>query len=450
MVEIVSGPCREQLPQRDDAELRVRSAAIEIALGQLERGQIAEVLLSERSELVEKARERASPGQIELRKAIEFVERTGLTVLENDLRARHPVGVLAMNQVPHHVVRAPRLATFIRGNPPFRKAAQHGIERRRRPGEDRYGFVHDERPARSVCSCRHRRHYTNPGRSARRTVGAKGMEHTRSVITSHGELCYTVAGRGPAVVAIQGVGVAGRGWQPQVDGLADRFTFVTFDHRGIGRSPRGVHPLSIEGMARDALSVAEAEGLTRFHVIGHSLGGLVAQHVALTARDRVQSLTLMCTFANGAHATRPSARMLLPGLRTRIGTRAMRRRGMVRLVMPPAYLRDRDSRLVATELEALFGRDLADQPPIISEQLRAMSRYSAVARLPELAGLPTLVLSATHDPIAPPRRGKEIASLIRGARFVEFGEAGHALPIQCAAEVNALLVDHLTQAQRGR
>ena len=75
-----------------------------------------------------------------------------------------------------------------------------------------------------------------------------------------------------------------------------------------------------------------------------------------------------------------------------------------------------------------------------------MSRYSAAPRLHELSGIPTLVVSGTHDPIAPPAYGKEIASLIRGARFTEFPDASHALPIQCAAEVNSLLLDHLTVA----
>jgi aminoacrylate hydrolase len=276
--------------------------------------------------------------------------------------------------------------------------------------------------------------------------GFVDREHT--LLTNHGELRYTVTGTGPAVLSIQGVGVAGRGWQPQIDGLAHRFTCIAFDNCGIGRSPRGSHPLTVEGMAQDALAIADAEGLGRFHLLGHSLGGLIAQHVALTARDRVKSLALLCTFADGADATRLSARMFMLGLRTRIGTRQMRRIGMIRMVMPAAYLRDKDLSLLAQQLGDVFGRDLADQPPIVSEQLRAMSRYRATARLIELSGIPTLVLSAAHDPIAPPRLGKAMASAIAGARFEEFPDASHALPIQCASAVNTRLLEHFTQAER--
>jgi pimeloyl-ACP methyl ester carboxylesterase len=99
------------------------------------------------------------------------------------------------------------------------------------------------------------------------------------------------------------------------------------------------------------------------------------------------------------------------------------------------------------ELETLFGRDLADQPPIVTAQLRAMSRYSAASRLSELAGVPTLVVSGAHDPIAPPALGKAIAERIGGARFVEFTDASHALPIQRARELNVLLIEHLAAAE---
>ena len=113
-----------------------------------------------------------------------------------------------------------------------------------------------------------------------------------------------------------------------------------------------------------------------------------------------------------------------------------------------AYIRAHDGAALARDLGDLFGRDLADQPPIISEQLRAMSGYTALSRLNELSGIPTLVVSARHDPIAPQALGKDIASRIRGARYVEFADASHALPIQLADEVNALLSEHLLAAER--
>ena len=260
-------------------------------------------------------------------------------------------------------------------------------------------------------------------------------------------LWYSIEGTGPAVLAIQGVGVAGSGWRPQLHALCDRFTIVSFDNCGVGRSERAASPLTIERMADDALAIADAAVIDRFHLMGHSMGGLIAQQIALTGRNRVKSLALLCTVANGADATRLSARMFVLGLRSRIGTPAMRRRAMIDMIMPVDYVRGTDIAMLAKELGELFGRDLCDQPPIVSEQLNAMSRYSAMPRLRELAGIPTLVVSGAHDPIAPPRLGRALASEIAGARFVEFANASHALPIQCADEVNALLLAHLTRAE---
>ena len=270
----------------------------------------------------------------------------------------------------------------------------------------------------------------------------------KAVPTKHGAIGYTVHGNGPAVIAIQGVGVAGCGWRPQIEPLSSFFTIVAPDNCGVGRTSRGAGPLTIGRMAEDVLAIADTEGFSRFHLAGHSMGGLIALHVALTARERTKSLALLCTFANGADATRLSLRMLVLGLRARIGTRAMKRAGMVRMVMPGDYLHGRDVALLARELGELFGRDLGDQPPIVSEQLRAMTQYSAADRLRELSGIPTLVSSGTHDPIAPPRLGSALASGIPGSRFMEFPQASHALPIQCAQEVNALLLEHWTRAER--
>ncbi len=244
------------------------------------------------------------------------------------------------------------------------------------------------------------------------------------------------------MLAIQGAGLGGRGWKPQVDGLREQFRFLTFDNRGIGGSRRGEGPLTIERMAADALAIADHEGLDCFHVLGHSMGGLIALHLALTARDRVKSLALLCTFADGRRATRLSGRMLMLALRSRIGTRAMRRAGMMKMILPDAYIRQHDAAVLASALGDLFGHDLADQPSIIPHQLRAMSRYSAVPRLKELAGIPTLVVSASLDNIASPTLGKDIAAGIPGARYVEFSDAGHALPIQLEPEINRLLLDH--------
>lgn len=263
-------------------------------------------------------------------------------------------------------------------------------------------------------------------------------------------LAYDIRGGGPPVMLIQGVGVHGGGWAPQTDALSGRYRCISFDNRGMGRSQPDGGSITVEQMTDDALAILDAEKLEAAHVVGHSLGGLVALRLALEARSRVRSLTLMCTFADGRAAAPLTLRMMWLGIGTKIGTRRMRRRAFLRLVMPADALAGVDTDAMAERLAPLFGHDLADQPPVVNAQLRAMRKYSAAPRLAELAGLPTLVLSGAHDPISPPKVSEALAKGIPGARHIAFADASHGLPIQHAERVNALLVEHFTSSEESK
>ena len=252
---------------------------------------------------------------------------------------------------------------------------------------------------------------------------------------------YSREGQGPPVVLVQGVGVIGNGWKPQVDGLRDQYSLIAIDNRGIGRSTSDARP-TIEAMAADVLAVADAERLDRFHLAGHSMGGVIAQQVALTATSRVATLALLCTFLRGKQGTMIAPAMLGTAIRSRVGTRRMRRRAFVELVMPREFLHTQDRDLLCTALAELFGHDLADQPPIVMQQLRAMGRYDASASLSRLGATPTLVVSAAHDCIARPQYGRALAQAIPGAQYVEIADAGHALPIQQSDVINQMLATH--------
>lgn len=256
---------------------------------------------------------------------------------------------------------------------------------------------------------------------------------------------YERSGRGPALLLIQGAGMVGNGWRPQVAALADRFDTIILDNRGIGRSTCTPGSISIAAMAEDALSVAGAEGIAQCHVAGHSMGGLIAQQIALTASERVLSLALLGSFARGRQGARLSPRIAALALRNRIGTLAMRRNAFLELVFPLSYLAHADRALLAAQLQPLFGHDLAHQPGVALSQVRCMARFDVLDRLRRLA-IPTLVVSAAQDLIALPAYGRELAAAIPGARFVEIADAGHAFTIQRADEVNRLVAGHASAA----
>jgi pimeloyl-ACP methyl ester carboxylesterase len=266
--------------------------------------------------------------------------------------------------------------------------------------------------------------------------------------TAGASLLYSRVGKGPPVLLIQGVGVVGNGWTPQVDGLRERFTLVSFDNRGIGASTTRDGRLTIDDMAADALAIMDAEGIERFHVAGHSMGGVIAQALALRVPARVKSLAFLCTFVRGKDGSKITMPMLATALRMRIGTRAMRRNAFLELIMPQRYLRQIDRVALASELHPLFGHDLAEQPSIVMKQLSAMSKYDAGAQLAQLASIPTLVVSAAEDRIAPPATGRALAAAIPGSRYLEISEAGHGLPIYRSGEINEILAEHFMQIER--
>ncbi len=254
---------------------------------------------------------------------------------------------------------------------------------------------------------------------------------------------YQVHGSaGPKVVLIQGVGVDRRGWGPQVDTLQDRFRMLVLDNRGIGDSGYGGGDVTIEQMATDVLAVMDAQRWSDAHLVGHSMGGVIAQQVAIYAPDRVLSLSLLCTFCRGRDAARITPWIVWIGLRTRVGTRAMRRRAFLELIVAPGVLAEANVDELAAELALVFGRDLADQPSIAMKQVRALSRHDISEELHRLSTIPTVIVSAEHDAIALPEYGRQLQGAIPGSQFLLFDGAAHACTVDRAEEINAVLAQH--------
>ena len=263
-------------------------------------------------------------------------------------------------------------------------------------------------------------------------------------------LYYEISGQGAPVLLIQGVGVVGEGWRLQVDELKQRFETLFFDNRGLGKSAPCTGLISIEAMAEDAGALMDAAGWESAHVVGHSMGGVIAQQLALDSPQRVRSLSLLCTFARGKDAARLTPWVLWMGLRTRIGTRGMRRRAFLEMICPPVALQGADTDALAARFAGLIGRDLADQPPILMQQLMAMSRHDTSGRLGELRDIPTLVVSAEHDRIALPRYGQTLANAIAGARFELMRDASHGVIIHAPDRINELLLPFLDSVEAAR
>jgi pimeloyl-ACP methyl ester carboxylesterase len=232
-----------------------------------------------------------------------------------------------------------------------------------------------------------------------------------------------------------------------MEGLGDAYRCLSFDNRGFGESLPCGERLTVDLMTDDLLALMDAQEWPSAHLVGHSLGGLISLFVAHSAPERVRSLSLLCTGARGAALTRITPWVLAIGVRTRVGPRRLRRRAFLEIVMPREVLRQTDQDALAAEVGELFGHDLADQPAIVMQQLRAMRGADARPFLPELGGIPVLVASAEHDRLAPPALGRALASDIPGARFEPLPGAAHGVTLQMPERVNAMLLEHLDAAE---
>jgi pimeloyl-ACP methyl ester carboxylesterase len=261
-----------------------------------------------------------------------------------------------------------------------------------------------------------------------------------------GKLRFQLTGRGAPVLWIQGVGVAGSGWQPQVEALSSRFNCLSFDNRGIGESTSAEAGLTMEQMADDARRLMDFVGWQSAHVVGHSMGGLIAQQLALGHPARIRSLSLLCTFSRGPEAARLTPWVLWMSLRTRLGSRAMRRRAFLEMLFPVAYLQGQQCEELAERLAPTIGRDLADQPPVLVRQLNAMRRYNQAASLGRLSSIPTLIASGSLDPIARPEYGRRLQAQIPNSRYVELPGLSHGMTLQSPELINPLLSSHFLAA----
>jgi pimeloyl-ACP methyl ester carboxylesterase len=196
--------------------------------------------------------------------------------------------------------------------------------------------------------------------------------------------------------------------------------------------------------------VLDALGLESAHVVGHSLGGVIAQELALSIPDRVRSLTLMCTAARGPELVKMSASMLWRGIRMELGSLRSRRNAFLEIVIAPEALARADKDALARDLEPIFGHDLAVRPPVTMKQVAAMRRWDVSSRLAELASIPTLVLGAAHDLIARPELVRALANGIPGAGLVEIDDAAHGVTVTHAARINALLREHIERTEHAR
>jgi len=254
------------------------------------------------------------------------------------------------------------------------------------------------------------------------------------------EIVYEKYGKGEPVLFIMGLGGTKELWEPQIEGLRDRFQVIVFDNRGVGESTIPKSAWTMADMAKDAVSVLDAEGLREAHVVGASMGGMIAQHVALDHPERVRRLALCCTTA-GTFVAPPKPEIFSLLLDVKGKTREEVARNSLRLMFTPET--------VASEkalCEHLMALSIRYAPPArgFAYQIQAVTLHDTLRRLPELLS-ETLVVTGDRDELVPPRNSEIIAQAIPNARLVVVPGTSHGFFFDRAEEMNDLVAEFLNR-----
>jgi 3-oxoadipate enol-lactonase len=236
------------------------------------------------------------------------------------------------------------------------------------------------------------------------------------------EISYERGGEGPPLLLIMGMSGTLRHWgDPLLGRLRDSFETIVYDHRGVGDSTRMSEPFSIAQLADDAAALMEALDLGWAHVVGISMGGMVAQELALRYPERLRSLVLGCTYAggeSGALASEAVMRKLAEGMASGDRERAIRAAWEVNV--SPSFASDEQN--YARFLE--IGRANAVPVAVILEQMRAVVEHNTSERLQDITAA-TLVAHGTEDQMLPVSNAYAIAERIPNARLEIFEGVGH-------------------------
>lgn len=256
-------------------------------------------------------------------------------------------------------------------------------------------------------------------------------------------LRYEVVGRAApgaeTILLSAGLGGLGAYWRPQIDALAERFRVIVYDHRGTGANAgplAGDH--SIAAMADDVVAILDDAGVSRCHVVGHALGGLIGLDLALRSPGRLSSLVLVNAWAAVDSHTRRCFDARL-ALLDHVGPEAYVRAQPI-FLYPAAWLSRHAERMAREDEHALAGFQGAAN---LKARIGALLAFDATGRLAEIA-VPTLVMAARDDLLAPYTRSEELAAGVPGGTLWLAAEGGHAVNIVDSAAFNAELLAFLT------
>jgi pimeloyl-ACP methyl ester carboxylesterase len=250
---------------------------------------------------------------------------------------------------------------------------------------------------------------------------------------------YETYGQGEPLVLIMGLGGGSSMWWRQVAFFSPEYRVVVYDSRGVGRTDKPDMPYSMDMLVGDAAGLLERLGIASAHIYGVSMGGMVAQELALRYPESVSSLVLGATTCGGGHATMPSQETLqkLFGIMTLSPEEAVKVATSV--TFSPTFIERHPDKINDWLIK---GAESPPSPMGFKRQAEAAAGFDTYDRLPQIR-VPTLILAGTADQLIPSDNSRILASRIPDAKLVLLEGAGHGYLWEAEEEANRTVHDFL-------
>ncbi len=257
------------------------------------------------------------------------------------------------------------------------------------------------------------------------------------------QMAYSIDGRGEPLILIGGFTMVKESWKPQIAALAEHFQVVCPDNRGAGETIAPPGPFTIADMAADTVGLMDALGIDSAHVFGVSMGGLIAQTLALDHAARVGKVSLGCTTYGGRHAVQPEREVM--EILARASDPALPAEEAVRGRLTTLFS-DRFIREQPDELEAFVQFSIRHWPTPegAAGQLGALGVFNVKRRLGEIR-CPVLAITGSEDRMMPAENSRLLADGIEGARHYSVDGAGHMFFLEQPDLVNRVLIEFFSR-----
>jgi len=252
------------------------------------------------------------------------------------------------------------------------------------------------------------------------------------------QLYVTERGSGPSLLLVMGLGASHETWVAQMDAFAERYRVIAFDNRGAGRSEVPPPPWTVADMAADAIGVLDGLGVARAHVLGVSMGGMIAQEMAIRHPERIDRLIVALSFA---HPDPLRREFLLHRRWARLQGADPLREAVANLpwLLSPASINDGERLRVVLEQVAAMPFMEADA---YARQIDAIVEHDTLSRLHRVRAS-TLVIAAAEDVLTPVALSQEIAAAIPGARLEVLPRGNHGVLIEYPDDFNEVVLAFL-------